>query len=214
MRVFSGKAQDELALLQTGTMNTKSIFILFLSLLSIVYMGCGRKTPVTFHPSNAQSSLPAAQTLLAAEILQHYFELKDALVETNHKEAGIAAQSMKASLLQLRTEWTKNNDSLLTAGLPGTVKQKTDSMLMQLNLILSVKDENCELNRVYFKPLSNLTYRFLKSVGIKNVQVYHQFCPMALNEQGADWLSASPKIENPYFGQKMLTCGELIDTIK
>jgi Cu(I)/Ag(I) efflux system membrane fusion protein len=195
-------------------MNIKSVFILVLSLLSIVYMGCGHKTPVTFNPSNAQSSLPAGQTLLAAEILQHYYELKDALVKTNHKEAGIAAKSMKTSLLQLRSEWTKNKDSLLKANLPDTAMQKTDSILIQLDLILSVKDESCELKRVYFKPLSHLTYRFLKSVDIKNVQVYHQYCPMALNEQGADWLSASPKIENPYFGQKMLTCGELIDTIK
>jgi hypothetical protein len=214
MQVFSGKAQDELALLQTGTMNTKSIFILVLSLLSIVYMGCRHKTPVTFKPSNAQSSLPAAQTLLAAEILQHYYELKDALVETNHKEADIAAGSMKASLLQLRSQWSKDNDSLLTVNVPDVAIQKTDSMLLQLNLILSVKDESCELKRIYFKPLSNLTYRLLKSVDLKNVQAYHQYCPMALNEQGADWLSASPKIENPYFGQKMLTCGELIDTIK
>jgi Cu(I)/Ag(I) efflux system membrane fusion protein len=195
-------------------MNTKSIFTIFLSLLSIVYLGCRHKTPVTFNPANAKSSLPAAQTLLTAEILQHYYQLKDALVETNHKEADIAAGNMKASLLQLRSEWNKNSDSLLTISLPDMAMQKTDSMLMQLNLILLVKDKSCELKRVYFKPLSNLTYRLLKSVDIKNIQTYHQYCPMALNEQGADWLSASPKIENPYFGQKMLTCGELTDTIK
>lgn len=212
MQVFSGKAQDELVLLQTGAMNQKSSFILALLLLSIVYMGCRHKAPVTFNPLHVRSSLPAAQTLLAAEILQHYYELKDALVRTNHKEAGIAAQSMKISLLQWRSERTKN--ALLAADLPDSTMRNTDSMLTQLNLILSVKDESCELKRVYFKPLSHLTYRFLKSVDIKNVQAYHQYCPMALNEQGADWLSASPKIENPYFGQKMLTCGELIDTIK
>jgi hypothetical protein len=87
-------------------------------------------------------------------------------------------------------------------------------MLMQLDLMLSVKDESCERKRIYFKPVSNLTYRFLRTVDIKNIQAYRQYCPLALNEQGADWLSTSPEIENPYFGQKMLTCGELIDTIK
>jgi Cu(I)/Ag(I) efflux system membrane fusion protein len=192
-------------------MKTKSIFIIFLSLS--IYPACRNKTPETLSPSKAQSSLPAAQTLLAGEILQYYYQIKNALVATNNNNADEAAGKMKASLLLLKKEL--NNDSLTTTSLPvAAIQQNTDSMLVQLDFILSLKDETCERKRIYFKPLSNLTYRFLKTIDIKNVQVYHQYCPMALNEQGADWLSASPKIENPYFGQKMLTCGELTDTIK
>jgi Cu(I)/Ag(I) efflux system membrane fusion protein len=193
-------------------MKTKSIFILFLSLISIFYIGCGHKAPANLHPSNPESSLPAAETLLASEMLHHYYQLKDALVATRNKDADDAAGKMKASILRLRQELGNNKDSTGVRGI--TIQKETDSMLIQLDLILSVKDESCEVKRLYFKPLSNLTYRFLKTVDIKNIQAYHQYCPMALNEQGADWLSASPKIENPYFGQKMLTCGELIDTIK
>jgi Cu(I)/Ag(I) efflux system membrane fusion protein len=196
-------------------MKTKSIFILFLSLTAVYYMGCGSNTSPQFNPSSAKSSLPEAQTLLAGEILQHYYQLKDALVATSNKDADAAAKMMKGSLLRLKNELNNHKDSAMVTHLQDTaIPQITDSMLIQLDLILSVKDETCEVKRLYFKPLSNLTYRFLKAVDIKNVQVYHQFCPMALNEQSADWLSASPKIENPYFGQKMLTCGELIDTIK
>lgn len=197
-------------------MKTKRIFILLLALLSTAYTGCRHKTEVTFNPSNAKSSLPAAQTLLAGKILQHYYELKDALVATNSTDADHAAINMKASIVNLRKELNNSKDSLPTT-IPSSfaaIQQETDSMLTQLDLMLSVKDESCEQKRIYFKPLSNLTYRFLKTVDIKNVQAYHQYCPLALNEQSADWLSASPEIENPYFGQKMLTCGELIDTIK
>ena len=36
---------------------------------------------------------------------------------------------------------------------------------------------------------------------------YVNHCPMAFKNRGADWLSPSPEILNPYFGSKMLTCG-------
>lgn len=193
-------------------MKTKSIFILFLLFISILYTRCGHKTQVNSKASNPESSLPATETLLANEILQHYYQLKDALVATRNKDVDVAAGKMNESILLLKKKLDNNKYSADFQMIK--IKGEMDSMMIQLDLILSVKDETCEVKRIYFKSLSNLTYRFLKTVDIKNIQAYHQYCPMALNEQGADWLSASPKIENPYFGQKMLTCGELIDTIK
>jgi hypothetical protein len=35
---------------------------------------------------------------------------------------------------------------------------------------------------------------------------------MAFND-GADWLSKNPIIQNPYFGEKMMKCGVNRDTI-
>jgi Cu(I)/Ag(I) efflux system membrane fusion protein len=37
---------------------------------------------------------------------------------------------------------------------------------------------------------------------------------MADDNKGADWLSTEESIKNPYYGQSMLTCGEVTDTIK
>ncbi len=34
-------------------------------------------------------------------------------------------------------------------------------------------------------------------------------CPMALDGKGADWLSQTREIENPYFGSEMFACGEV-----
>ena len=39
--------------------------------------------------------------------------------------------------------------------------------------------------------------------------IYVQHCPMADSNKGADWLSKEKKILNPYFGESMLTCGEI-----
>ena len=36
---------------------------------------------------------------------------------------------------------------------------------------------------------------------------------MAGNDKGAYWLSKESKIKNPYFGDEMLTCGSVKETI-
>ncbi len=43
--------------------------------------------------------------------------------------------------------------------------------------------------------------------------LYKQFCPMALNNEGAYWFSEVKEIRNPYFGDKMLKCGSVVETI-
>ena len=43
--------------------------------------------------------------------------------------------------------------------------------------------------------------------------VYYQFCPMAINNKGAYWLSELKSIRNPYFGEQMMNCGETKETL-
>ena len=42
---------------------------------------------------------------------------------------------------------------------------------------------------------------------------YVQHCPMANDNNGADWLSKEKEIKNPYYGDKMLKCGMVSETI-
>lgn len=39
-------------------------------------------------------------------------------------------------------------------------------------------------------------------------------CPMALDNKGAKWLQVGEKIDNPYFGQEMLRCGTVEETVQ
>ena len=45
------------------------------------------------------------------------------------------------------------------------------------------------------------------------ISLYLQHCSMALNN-GAEWLSVSDNIANPYFGSSMVTCGEILERVK
>ena len=66
--------------------------------------------------------------------------------------------------------------------------------------------------RDFFKQLSAKLTKALEVFGI-NETAYLQFCPMADNNQGAYWLSKEKKVINPYFGEAMLTCGEVKQVI-
>jgi hypothetical protein len=54
----------------------------------------------------------------------------------------------------------------------------------------------------------------IKQDGLSSGELYVAFCPMAFNNKGATWISTSKEIRNPYFGEKMLGCGEVQGTIK
>jgi Cu(I)/Ag(I) efflux system membrane fusion protein len=49
--------------------------------------------------------------------------------------------------------------------------------------------------------------------GIEGV-VYHQYCPMAFSDEGANWLSINERIQNPYLPETMPGCGEVIERIE
>ena len=67
--------------------------------------------------------------------------------------------------------------------------------------------------RDHFMSLSTNMYALIK-VAKPTETVYYQFCPMADNGNGANWLSKENVVKNPYYGSKMLTCGSVQETIK
>ena len=65
-----------------------------------------------------------------------------------------------------------------------------------------------------FQQVSNAMISLTSSFKPFDKLLYVQHCPMADNNKGADWLSLSKEIKNPYFGNAMLSCGEVISTMQ
>ncbi|MFU8892528.1 MAG: efflux RND transporter periplasmic adaptor subunit [Luteolibacter sp.] len=68
--------------------------------------------------------------------------------------------------------------------------------------------------RTAFQPLSDHLIALIREHGtdaVGNAYVVH--CPMAFGDTGGDWLSAKPEVLNPYYGDRMLTCGTVTDTL-
>lgn len=119
------------------------------------------------------------------ESLSHYFAVKDALVKTDPLDAAQAAKAF----LEVNT-----NPSLKTS----------------LQMISGSMDVNFQ--RKAFEQLSKDMYHFVKT-NQTGITVYKQFCPMAFNYKGAFWLAKEEQVNNPYFGNLMLHCGHVDETI-
>jgi len=155
-----------------------------------------------------KSSLDSNATFQLVHVLDHYYALKNALVATDSGKvsstAGLLVEAVHTFSATLAADSVSGN----------SLKIYLDTMINEGNAIAGITDKNCERQRVFFSPLSRSFVAILKRVAIKNAGIYVQHCPMALNEVGADWLSDEEDIKNPYFGKKMLECGEVTDSLK
>ncbi|MEO6070583.1 MAG: hypothetical protein ABIN57_10625, partial [Chitinophagaceae bacterium] len=64
--------------------------------------------------------------------------------------------------------------------------------------------------RAAFSNFSTNVTEVAKSLKLTDQPVYVQYCPM----KKASWLSNEKSIKNPYYGNSMLTCGKVTDTLQ
>lgn len=135
-----------------------------------------------------------------------YFHLKDRLVLTNDTLAITSAKELKAAADSLQLTDLKADQSIveMTKGYVESISAEAAALSAEKNI---------EEMRKSFQVISDNMYDLVRTVRYDQQVLYHQFCPMAFNDQGAYWLSATSDVKNPYFGKKMLTCGEVKDSI-
>ncbi len=137
-------------------------------------------------------------------VLNSYMALKDALVKTD----GAASSSM-AKDLKTAIEGVKMNE------LSSEVHTVWMKMVNELKEDAEHINETKEIahQRDHFMSLSKNMYSLIK-VSKLSTPVYYQYCPMANKGKGANWLSLENKVKNPYYGNQMLTCGKVVETIQ
>lgn len=153
------------------------------------------------------------------------------------KNLGIS-QKAKDALNPIFAEYLKLADALTSDNLGGAktdganLLKAVESVNMSLFTGESHKvwmDISTDLKSVlqhikHFKTLGELRKSFNQiSESVINMEIafkpnnetlYVLHCPMANNNKGGDWISASKKVKNPYYGKAMLTCGEVSKEIK
>jgi Cu(I)/Ag(I) efflux system membrane fusion protein len=141
---------------------------------------------------------PEAFRLQLMNVVDRYLPLKDALVATDASQAAAAADQLTAALDQV--------DMSLLAGEAHNYWMQQQTALKahgdQLQESASIEEQ-----RKQFSFFTNALVETLTAFGTSGDSLYLQHCPMAFNNEGADWLSAEEAILNPYFGDEMLTCG-------
>ncbi|EPR74077.1 putative Co/Zn/Cd efflux system membrane fusion protein [Winogradskyella psychrotolerans RS-3] len=133
-------------------------------------------------------------------VFDGYIKLKDALVKDDLKNVVAASKQILDDLSKVDMALLTDNETH-KHWMAIEKKIKTDATSLSTS-------SKIEEQRRYFKSLSAHLANAIEVFGI-NEKVYHQFCPMGDNNNGAYWLSREENVINPYFGGAMLTCGEV-----
>ncbi|MDA3844590.1 MAG: efflux RND transporter periplasmic adaptor subunit [Candidatus Kapabacteria bacterium] len=133
-----------------------------------------------------------------------YIKMTDALVLSDSKKSLAEAKNTENML-------GKVDMSLLSHS--GHKYWMTQSKIIKKEISLIAGTDNIEAQRKAFTELSEALIRSAKAFGTDNV-FYVVHCPMANDNAGGNWLSLKNEVLNPYFGDMMLHCGEVVETVK
>ena len=138
------------------------------------------------------------------ELVDHYIHVKTALVNGNSAEAKNGA----TAILTVAQRFDK---SLLSAEQKSHYDQALAGIESSAQALANAS--TLDVQRTTFAGLSERFYELVKVFGSSKT-LYHDHCPMALNDKGAMWLSETKEIRNPYFGDEMLECGTVEEVVK
>ena len=137
-------------------------------------------------------------------VFDNYFELKDALVKTDGKTASSKATTMLSAINAVKMEKLGNEEHIVWMKVLKPLKEHTEHI---------ADTEDTKHQRDHFDSLSLNIYDLMK-VSKQESPTFYQFCPMANDGKGANWLSKDSAIKNPYYGSMMLSCGKTVEILK
>jgi hypothetical protein len=127
-------------------------------------------------------------------LLPLYFSIKDALVGGN---ANLASSKASELVIALNSPEGKT-----------ITGDSWNEILKHSEKISDSKDLKSQ--RENFVDLSESMIVLAKNFQLSTDPIYQMYCPM----KKANWLSSSSTVKNPYFGNAMLTCGKVVQTLK
>ncbi len=147
--------------------------------------------PIKNSNATETSSTVVFEDAKLTSVYTAYLEIKKGLVNTDPSSVQQAASNLEKALKEIQPSSQLQSIAELIALTKGIDKQ-----------------------RDFFVTLSAEITQLVSAAPITSGAIYQQFCPMAFEGAGGYWLSDSKEIRNPYYGDKMLTCGAVKQTIE
>lgn len=172
---------------------------LWITLLTLVLSACGGGSEEQSVEINSPEEVKAAEKQAAdmadvsfidgmtGKVFHNYLQVKMSLVNSDADGAKIAAANMAEAFGEEQAE------------------------LRQLAKQMAETGE-LETQRELFSQFTTKVEPLFKGA-VSEGEIYKQYCPMAFNNQGAYWFADVKEIRNPYFGDRMLKCGRVEETI-
>jgi len=127
------------------------------------------------------------------QLLNAYYQLKDNLIKSNPAAAAASAGELVKTINNTEKDWLQDDVKTLLLKDATSIFQSTD-----------IKKQ-----RERFASLSNNMVELAKTKKLSPEPAYIQYCPM----KKASWLSNDKVIKNPYYGNAMLSCGSVKETL-
>ncbi len=164
------------------------------------------------HSQNLQSGKRATEdqqqhthTEHLDSLVAHYLVMKDALVADDFEAA-------QTALVKFAQE-ARTNDDMNNHGEHGAKHKNHHDMMLEA--IASAEDAtSIEEFRTAFIDISKELLTAIENQDYQHPSLFIQFCPMANSNKGAQWISNTENIANPFYGQMMHNCGETVNKIE
>ncbi len=124
------------------------------------------------------------------QVYNHYLKLKDNLVSSDSAAAQLSGKELASALSKIQG------------------CENTSALAVKIASTNDLKGQ-----RSQFTALSSDIIALIKHTEISSGKLYIQHCPMANEGEGASWISAEEEVRNPYYGEEMLECGSVKETI-
>jgi hypothetical protein len=138
------------------------------------------------------------------KVLNAYIQLKDALVKSDGTSSSSASKTLLTSIQEVNMNELNTETHTQWMKVVNDLKEDAEHI---------TETKEITHQRDHFMSLSTSLYSVIK-VSKLGTPVFYEFCPMANKGKGANWLSLENKIKNPYYGNQMLTCGKVVETIQ
>jgi hypothetical protein len=134
-------------------------------------------------------------------MVMNYLAIKNALANDNETGAAAAAGKMDDVMKSF-------DKSLLTTEQKKVYDDTKDDLIENAEHIAKSKIDH---QREHFAMMSTDMYDLVKAYG-GGMTLYHDHCPMY--NHGSMWLSENKDIQNPFYGNKMISCGSVEEMMK
>lgn len=184
--------------------------IIILSLA--VFTGCGPtereqdqqdQRQMELQEQHQESDVPYNFRLQMETLLDHYFELSDAMVDADPESAAENAQELSAWTYDVIDEVLNTEDQGLWLGIARILRSETENL---------AAEDSVNEQKVYFSRISRAVIRIADSFQPVNGSFYHMECDQ-ISEYSADWLSREEESTNPYEPQSMGDCAEIVERL-
>ena len=138
-------------------------------------------------------------------LYDEYFAMKDALTNDDLKAAKKYGSNMLKTLENIDMKLFKGDSHNFWMNQNNDIKKAMEH-IEHFKKIEEVRNA--------FQPVSKSMVMLSNTYKPLGKDIFVQYCPMADNNKGANWLSLSKEIKNPYFGKAMHSCGEVTTVIK